>query len=108
MSKPTHEMNESELKRHYDSKKRVEQVSKAIQSLGDAVNVMACDDELVEGILDGFRRTHRTLQQGIGRALVGAAKRYREEVRTDARNEGMADLMDAIAKASEEIYLPTV
>ena len=86
-----------ELQQHIAKKKRVKAAKDAMVALIDATNIMGCDDDIIEGMLEGMVGSHRTLQQSSIRCFVGMLKGY-SECRTDARNENAVEFAKKVSK----------
>lgn len=81
--------------------------------LCDALNNMTYDNEVIEGFIEGFTHSHRTLQQSAGRAIVVLLERLAEKYKRgiyDARNEALCKFAHLVVTKLEESerYMPTI
>jgi ribosomal protein L16 Arg81 hydroxylase len=72
------------------------QVESAVKTLSTLVN--RSNEHLPEIISEVLMGEHRTLQQGVIRALRDAMEIYGNESRTDLRNEGAKSFCKEVAK----------
>jgi len=85
---------------------KIEAVRDAMSKLIDETNTMGYEAEVVQGIAEGLRVSHRTLQQNFVRAFVTAMKTYGES-QTDLRNEAAVAVAKKIGELDEE-HLPFI
>jgi len=103
-----HDVNEYDQK-DFDKGKKI------IQDFSDLVNRLG-QDGLVDGMVDGFIRQHRTLQQNIVRAFVEMLGKIGKEAKAhkmgyaDARNEKSIELAIDLHErlANYELFFPHV
>ena len=69
----------------------VKRISEAVQQLIDTTN-RGNKEELVEGLMDGFLRSHRYLQSEMWQVLLDFIKAYGEQEHFDARNGWAVDM----------------
>ena len=82
----------------------------AAQALASFCNDYGADDE---GFMDEIHRTHRTLQQGVGRLMVQLIKQWAQDYQSgnyDDRNKAVCELSRDIVKKvqPEMLYLPLI
>ena len=80
---------------------KIEAVRDAMSKLIDETNTMGYEEEVVQGIVEGLRVSHRTLQQNFMRSFVKAMKPY-GEFKTDFRNEAAVALGKKIGELGED------
>lgn len=90
------------------NKSTTDAVTEAMAALSRAVNVMGQEEAVAEAIANALMSDHRTLQQGMVRAITKALTIYGKEARTDLRNEGAVSLCRKITPAIEESPMPFI
>ena len=86
---------------------KIEAVRDTVSKLLDETNTIGYDDEVIQGILEGFRVSHRTLQQNFMRVFVRAMKTYGES-QADQRNEAAVALGKKIGELGDKEHLPFI
>ena len=91
--------------------KQKEETKEAVAKLMNALNVMGTKKDVVEGIIEELRCTHRTLQQNFWRVILEVMKQY-SEFRFDLRNEASVELCkyitEKLAEDESKTYLPFI
>lgn len=85
-----------------------EQVKAAVEVLSRAVNVMGQEAVVAQALADALRGEHRTLQQGIVRAITQAMVIYGREAATDLRNKAAVELCQELTPVIQSKPLPFV
>jgi hypothetical protein len=79
------------------------------EQLSNFVNNYNCDEK---GFIEQVMNKHRTLQQSIGRLMIGLINAWSEQYnrgRYDARNERICKISNEIVnKFKDELWLPMI
>jgi len=87
--------------------KTVKNTCKAgMMELINSTNIMADDQEMIDGVVEALLESHRTLQQSTMRILKSAFVEYAKKARTDLRNESGVEF--ARLSGEIDIHLPLV
>jgi hypothetical protein len=84
---------------------------KIAQEFCEAVNPMGNEKEFTQGFIDGFNRSHRTLQQKTGVVLYGLLTALSENYKRgqyDLRNEELCKFAAKIIKEFPDEYFPFI
>jgi hypothetical protein len=79
-----------------------------IISLIDSLNVMGCEDEAVEDVVNTLYLTHRTLQASFIRVMLTALSQYGNTAHYDGRNEAAVIACRNIQETVSKSYIPFI
>jgi hypothetical protein len=82
----------------------------ACEALASFINDYGAD---TEGFMVELNRTHRTMQQGLGRLAMLMLQRWREDYQRgsfDGRNEAVCKLANELlgSRSKQDLYLPLI
>lgn len=77
------------------------------QELAKKMNVMGNEKALVDGFLEGFLHSHRTLQASAIRVLMQFFHQYAKED-SDLRNEAAVAAAQKMSEATEDHHVPFI
>lgn len=95
------------LARAKQNKETTDKVNEAVRLLSEAVNVMGQEDVAATALAQALCREHRTLQQGIIRAMTDAMRQY-SHIDYDMRNEAAVKLCKVLAPIIDNTPMPYI
>lgn len=89
------------------NKETIANVSEALRMLSAAVNVMGQEEVVAAALAEALTKEHRTLQQGIVRAMTAALSQYSTSS-TDMRNFAAVELCKKLKPVIDDHHLPYI